>query len=61
MSEFLQIKIKEWVTCDNNINTLKKESKQLRESFSTAGNHIYEKYTYHRLVNEMKDLYRSLI
>lgn len=37
------------------------ESKTLRESFSMAGNHIYEKYTYHRLVNEMKVLYQSLI
>ena len=41
MSEFLQTKIKEWVTCDNNINTLKKESKQLRENKNCLTNEIF--------------------
>ena len=41
MSEFLQIKIKEWVTCDNNINTLKNYEKNY--SYTTIITNPYKK------------------
>lgn len=49
MSEFLQIKIKEWVTCDNNLNTMKKQSKQLRENKSNLTNEIFNYVHEHNL------------
>ena len=37
------------------------ENHSLRESFSIAGDHIYDKYSYQRLVNDMNKLYKSLL
>ena len=49
MSEFLQTKIKECVTCDNNLNTLKQQSKQLRTNKSSLTNDIFTYVHEHNL------------
>lgn len=41
MSEFLQSKIKEWVNCDNQLNNLKSETKQLRENRNNLTSEIF--------------------
>tara|TARA_B100000795_G_scaffold240226_2_gene202288 strand:+ start:2592 stop:2939 length:348 start_codon:yes stop_codon:yes gene_type:complete len=41
MSEFLQEKIKAWVKCDNNLNTIKTQSKVLRTNKSTLTDEIF--------------------
>jgi len=40
MSDFFQNKIKEWVTCDNHLNQLKLQSKQLRNTKNDLNNEI---------------------
>ena len=37
------------------------EDKSSRNKFSNAGNHIYSKFSYQRLIKDMGDLYNSLI
>ena len=37
------------------------ENQKLRKAFSIAGNHIYDKYNYQRLVNDMKILYDKIL
>ena len=37
------------------------EDKSSRNEFSNAGNHIYSKFSYQRLIKDMEDLYNSLI
>jgi hypothetical protein len=41
MSEFLQEKIKNWVVCDNNLNSIKKQSKELRINKSNLTDEIF--------------------
>jgi len=49
MSEFLQTKIKDWVACDNNLNQLKKQSKELRSSKSSLTSEIFNYVHEHNL------------
>jgi hypothetical protein len=56
MSEFLQTKIKEWVTCDNNMTTLKKESKQLRENKHSLTNEIFNYVQENNLDNSVIEI-----
>ena len=37
------------------------EDHQLREAFSKAGSHIFDKYNYHRLIRDMDKLYKNII
>ncbi len=53
MSEFLQTKIKEWVICDNNLNTLKQQSKQLRENKNNLTDEIFSYVHEHNLDNSV--------
>ena len=41
MGEFLQTKIKDWVNCDNKLNNLKQETKQLRENRNGLTSEIF--------------------
>ena len=41
MGEFLQTKIKDWVNCDNRLNNLKQETKQLRDNRNGLTNEIF--------------------
>jgi hypothetical protein len=49
MSEFLQTKIKEWVTCDNNLNVIKQQNKQFRENKNNLTTQIFNYVHEHNL------------
>jgi len=56
MSEFLQTKIKEWVTCDDNLSILKKENKNLRENRNNLTNEIFNYVHEHNLDNSIIEI-----
>ena len=56
MSEFLQTKIKQWVNCDNQLNVLKKESKQLRENRNNLNDEIMSYVHEHNLDNSVIEI-----
>ena len=56
MSEFLQTKIKEWVNCDNKLNNLKKESKEIRVSRSSLTNEIFDEVNENNLDNSVIEI-----
>jgi hypothetical protein len=61
MSEFLQNKIKEWVTCDNNLNNLRQNSKELRSSKSSLTSEIFNYVHEHNLDDSVIQLSDSTL
>ena len=50
----------DYITYSSNLISLI-ENQKLRQAFSIAGNHIYDKYNYQRLVKDMKTLYDEIL
>jgi len=56
MSEFLQHKIKEWVTCDNKLNLLKQQNKITRENKHILTSEIFNYVQENNLDNSVIEI-----
>tara|TARA_B100001093_G_scaffold519746_1_gene610213 strand:+ start:259 stop:723 length:465 start_codon:yes stop_codon:yes gene_type:complete len=61
MSEFLQTKIKEWVSCDNQLNELKTQSKEIRQSKNSLTNDIFNYVHENNLDNSVIEISDSTL
>tara|TARA_Y100000768_G_C23723862_1_gene561596 strand:- start:219 stop:566 length:348 start_codon:yes stop_codon:yes gene_type:complete len=61
MSEFLQTKIKEWVSCDNQLNELKTQSKEMRQNKNSLTNEIFNYVHENNLDNSVIEISDSTL